>query len=61
MTRDDNSTTTLLSKWWTTQSCQAAFERAAIKRRERINQVRAAFAAKQEALVRAVDEWQVAQ
>lgn len=61
MTRDEMNTTTQLSKWWTTASCQAAYERAAAARRERIAKVRAAFAAKQEALTRAVNEWQVAQ
>ena len=48
---------TLLSKWWTTESAQRAFERAKEKRQERIEKVRAESNAKQEKLARDVEDW----
>jgi len=48
-----------LSKWWTTASAQAAFRRAEERRKERIAKVREAFAAKQNALADAVNNWEV--
>jgi hypothetical protein len=46
-----------LSKWWKTESAQAAFRRAEERRKERIAKVREAFAAKQKALADAVNNW----
>lgn len=48
---------TLLSKWWRTDSCAKAFDRAKEKRQERIAKVRADFSAKQEKLARDVELW----
>jgi len=48
-----------LSKWWTTSSAKAAMRRAEMARRERIEKVRAQFKAKQDALKKAVEEWEV--
>jgi len=47
----------LLSKWWTTESAQRAFDRAKAKRQEQITKVRAGFQAKQEKLARDVETW----
>jgi hypothetical protein len=48
---------TLLSKWWTTESAQRAFDRAKQQRQARIEKVRAGFQAKQETLARDVEQW----
>lgn len=39
-----------LSKWWQTPSCQAAYERAALKRAERIQKLTADLAQRKAAL-----------
>ena len=50
---------TLLSKWWTTDSCRQAFERVERQRAERIQKVREQFEARKLALARDVEQWEV--
>lgn len=48
---------TLLSKWWQSDSCRQAFERADKARAERLAKVRRQFAERQEKLRTDVENW----
>lgn len=50
---------TTLSKWWTTQSCQDAWARAKERQAAKIHKLKASVKAKQDALKRAVENWEV--
>ena len=50
-----------LSKWWQTESCRLAFERAKQKRAEQIAAMRAKFDAKRAELKRDVETWEIVQ
>lgn len=47
----------LLSKWWQTESCRQAFERADKARAERLAKVRKAFEERQAKLKTDVENW----
>lgn len=47
----------LLSKWWTTKSCQDACERAAKVRAEKLAKLREAQKAKKEKIAKEAEEW----
>lgn len=48
-----------LSRWWQTKSCQEAYERAAVKRQERIAKLQAEVAQRKADLEQAVLDWEV--
>ena len=57
--REHHTAPVQLSKWWTTESCRQAIERAKHARQERIAKVRQQFEAHQEKLKRDVEAWDV--
>jgi hypothetical protein len=49
----------VISKWWKTESAQAAQRRAEERKREKIAKLRADLAARKEAIKAAADAWKV--
>jgi hypothetical protein len=53
--------THLLSKWWMTDSAQAAMQRARERKQAQITKLKETFRAKREAQAREVNNWKVVQ
>lgn len=49
----------MLSKWWMTDSCKQAEARAAQRKREQIEKMRASIKARKDQLARDVEEWEI--